>query len=262
MSKFKRISITIIGHNEVDHLSELLPDLEWADEIIYVDCESSDESVKIAKAHNCSVFQRPNNPNLNINKSFAMEQAEGEWIFYLDPDERIPEQLAEEILARIQNPQDNMAFYVNRRNHYFGKWLRHGSQYPDRQLRLFKRGHGQFPQQHVHERIEIDGKIGQMKHNLYHYPYQSISQYLSKFDFYTSFEADFLYRQGIHPGWFQSMRFLISKPITRFIRRYLLKAGFRDGWQGFFAAIFDSLNYAVRYFKLMEQLSREDEKNQ
>ena len=85
------LSITIIGHNEVDHLRELLPLLKWATEIVYVDCESQDGSLEVARKLGCRVFSQPNNTNLNVNKSYAIEQATGDWIFYLDPDERLPE---------------------------------------------------------------------------------------------------------------------------------------------------------------------------
>ena len=91
------LSITIIGHNEVDHLRELLPLLKWATEIVYVDCESQDGSLEVARELGCRVFSQPNNTNLNVNKSYAMEQATGDWIFYLDPDERLPELLESEI---------------------------------------------------------------------------------------------------------------------------------------------------------------------
>jgi len=83
------LSITIIGHNEVEHLRELLPQLKWAHEIVYVDCESHDGSLEVARELGCRVFSRPNNTNLNVNKSYAMEQANGDWVFYVDPDERI-----------------------------------------------------------------------------------------------------------------------------------------------------------------------------
>jgi glycosyltransferase involved in cell wall biosynthesis len=249
----KNLSVTIIGFNEADHLKELLPTLHWADEIIYVDCGSSDDSAKIAGENNCKIFSRPNNPNLNINKSFAIEQAESEWIFYLDPDERVSDLLAKEILTSIHQPGNNRAFLVKRRNHYFGKWLRHGSQYPDYQLRLFKRGYGRFPLKHVHERLVIDGEVGQLESDLLHYSYKTISQFLCKFDFYTEFEANFLYQQGLRSSWHMAIRYLFLLPSIRFFRRYIFKMGFRDGWQGLFAAIFDALNFVIRYFKLKEK---------
>ena len=146
-----KISVTIIGHNEVDHLIELLPQLNWADEIVYVDCESHDNSIEIAKNQGCKVFSRPNNSNLNINKSYAIDQATSEWIFYLDPDERIPEKLVYEI-NKVVNDTINSAFKMKRRNHCFGAWLKYGSQYPDEQIRLFRKNSAIVPKKHVHEK--------------------------------------------------------------------------------------------------------------
>ena len=247
------ISITIIGHKEVAHLQELLPCLEWADEVVYVDCESKDGSLEFAEKNGCRTFERPNNSNLNVNKSFAMEQAQGEWIFYLDPDERLPEPLVQEILLVVVNTKHS-AFQLNRRNHYFGKWLRFGCQYPDRQLRLFRRGKANFPKRHVHEKLVIEGSIGKLKEDMNHYPYQDIHQFLAKFDFYTDLQADYLYDSGVRPGFWSGLIFLCLKPWIRFSHRYLLKGGFRDGYPGLFCAIFDALNFIVRYFKILEKM--------
>ncbi len=246
------LTITIIGHNESHHLKELLPQLQWADEIIYVDCESDDDSLEVAQQLGCKTFQRPNLSNLNVNKSFAIEQATGDWIFYLDPDERIPAALRQEIQQKIQSPGKVVAFSLNRRNFYFGRWLKHGSQYPDVQLRLFQRGKAFFPNKHVHEKLEVDGPIGKLRHDMLHFPYQSVSQYLQKFNFYTTFEATYLFQQNISPDVALALRFLIFTPLFRFFRRYVLKGGFLDGLPGFFAALFDALNYVVRYVKLWE----------
>ena len=179
------LSITIIGHKESDHLKELLPQLKWSNEVIYVDCESGDGSLEIAGEQGCRTFSRPNDQNLNINKSFAMDQASGEWIFYLDPDERIPSELAHEIQDIINSESEFSAFGLRRKNHYFGKWLKYGSLYPDIQLRMFRRGKGKFANQHVHEKLQIDGKVGMLQQDMLHYPYLNISQFLRKFDFYS-----------------------------------------------------------------------------
>lgn len=248
------VSIAIIGHNESGHLRELLPRLKWATEIVYVDCNSADDSYLIAQKAGCKVFRQPNNPNLNVNKSFAISQSTSDWIFYLDPDERIPENLAEEIVSKISQPDSYRAFFVKRKNHYFGKWLKHGGQYPDLQLRLFEKNYASFPQRHVHERLQVRGKVGHLQNDLLHFPYLSISQYLQKFDFYTSFEANYLAEHGLKANFWNSGRFLIFIPTSRFIRRYFFKLGFLDGWQGLFAALFDSINFMVRYFKLKEIL--------
>ena len=245
------LSITIIGHNEIEHLRELLPQLKWADEIVYVDCESNDGSLEVVREAGCRVYSRPNNTNLNVNKSYAMEQANGDWVFYVDPDERIPEILVSEIENVIQDTT-NSAFKLNRRNHYFGNWLRHGSQYPDTQLRLFRKDSAHFPNRHVHEKLVVEGSIGKLNNDMLHFPYLNISQFLSKFDFYTRVEAGYLRDSGVRITAGNSLRFLVLKPFSRFFRRYFLKGGFRDGFPGLFCAIFDALNFVVRYFKLWE----------
>ncbi len=245
------LSITIIGHNEIEHLRELLPQLKWADEIVYVDCESHDGSLEVVREAGCRVYSRPNNTNLNVNKSYAMEQANGDWVFYVDPDERIPEILVSEIEKAIQDTT-NSAYKLNRRNHYFGNWLRHGSQYPDTQLRLFRKDSAHFPNRHVHEKLVVEGSIGKLNNDMLHFPYLNISQFLSKFDFYTRVEAGYLRDSGVRITSGNSLRFLVLKPFSRFFRRYFLKGGFRDGLPGLFCAIFDALNFVVRYFKLWE----------
>ncbi len=218
---------------------------------MYVDCESHDGSLEVAREAGCRVYSRPNNTNLNVNKSYAMEQANGDWVFYVDPDERIPEFLVSEIEKVIQ-ATTNSAFKLNRRNHYFGNWLRHGSQYPDTQLRLFRKDSAHFPNRHVHEKLVVEGSIGKLNNDMLHFPYLNISQFLSKFDFYTRVEAGYLRDSGVRITAGNSLRFLVLKPFSRFFRRYFLKGGFRDGLPGLFCAIFDALNFVVRYFKLWE----------
>lgn len=255
-----KISITIIGHNEEEHLIEIFNQLKWADEIIYVDCESNDNSMNIAKQFNCKVFSQKNNFNLNVNKSYAIAQASSNWIFYLDPDERIPDELSKEILSIINSNPNESAFELNRKNHFGGKWLKHGSQYPDKQLRLFKKGFAFFPNNHVHEKLTVNGKIGKLKSDMLHFPYKNISQYLSKFDFYTSFDASILYHKNFKITFVNSLRYLFTIPVARFLRRYFLKLGFLDGLAGLFAALFDACNFVVRYLKLHE-LIKEGSKN-
>ena len=246
-----RISVTIIGHNEVDHLRELLPELQWASEIVYVDCESHDQSLAVAKDNDCKVFSRPNNHNLNINKSYSIEKATGDWIFYIDPDERLPRKLVEEIIDAVKDTAHS-GFRMKRRNHYFGFWLRHGSQYPDTQLRLFRKGKARFPNQHVHEKLQVDGSIGKLNNDMLHFPYLNINQFLRKFNFYTSLEAEYLKNEGLEINFLNTLNYTLLKPLTRFIRRYFFKGGCRDGMPGLFCALFDALNYVVRYFKLWD----------
>ena len=163
-----------------------------------------------------------------------------------------PEALLAEVAEVIQNPEIN-AYKLDRKNHFFGVWLRHGGQYPDTQLRLFRQGKGSFANAHVHESLKIDGRIGKLKQSMEHYPYLTVSQYMKKFDFYAGFEAGFLWDKGVRPGFWTFCKYVLWKPKVRFFRRYILKGGFRDGVPGLFAALFDAMGWVTRYFKLWEK---------
>ena len=254
-------SLAIIGHNEKKHLHFLLPDvINWADEIIYVDCESEDQSYEYAKSLGCKVFRRPNNTNLNVNKTYAINQCHGKWILYLDPDERLTQELKNELKDKISSSAtSDSAFFIKRKNHYFSKWLKYGSQYPDLQLRLFKKDKAKFAKKHVHEKLEVEGSTGKLKESMLHFNFLDVSHFLKKFDFYTSVEASYLFKAGVRINFINSFKYFVIKPFVRFIKRYFLKLGFLDGIPGLFCALFDALNFIVRYFKLWE-LSVKDKK--
>jgi glycosyltransferase involved in cell wall biosynthesis len=251
----KTIGISLIAHNEERQISQALESVRFADDIVVVDCESTDRTAEIA----CSfprvrLFQRPNNSNLNVNKSFGFAQLTTDWILYLDPDEAIPQALATTIRQVIQQ-ETPVAYKVPRRNFFFGRWLAHGGQYPDRQLRLFKRTCAAFPNKHVHESLVVQGETGILSEPFDHFPYPTLHDYLRKMNFYTSFQADFWANEGLHPSGLNAARFMFLRPLSRFVRRYLLKGGCRDGWQGYVAALGDAFQMAVSFGKFLEKKS-------
>lgn len=246
------IAFSIIGHNNGHQLARCLESIRWADEIVYVDCESQDDSLEVARRYTERVFQRPNNPNLNVNKSYGFEQARADWIFYLDPDEVIPAALAAEIRAVIGGDPSQNAFALPRRNHYFGRWLRHGGQYPDLQVRLFRRGRARFACRHVHEKLEVEGATGRLREAMWHFPSGSVQEQIRKMDFYSSFNADLMARAGVRPTWGTGLSYLLVKPLDRFLRRAILKGGVLDGWPGLIVIAISSIDFAFRFFKLWD----------
>jgi glycosyltransferase involved in cell wall biosynthesis len=246
------LAFTLIGHNEAHNLPRTLESVRWADELVYVDCESTDGSAEVARKYTPKVFSRPNVIQLNANKQFAIDQAGTDWVFYLDADEVISPELAEEIRAVLAaNPPEN-AFKLPRRNRFFGRWVRHGGQYPDTQLRLFRRNRARFPCRHIHERIEVDGATGTLREPLDHYTCDTVAVALRKMDFNSTFNAQEMARGGLRPGMGVAVRFLVWKPLSRFLRRYFLKGGFRDGWPGLIVAGIDSIDFAFRLFKFWD----------
>jgi glycosyltransferase involved in cell wall biosynthesis len=244
-----KLSVSIIGHNEASLLDACLESVAWADEIVYVDCESYDNSTAVVKKYTDKIFKQPNNKNLNINKTFGFEQCSAPWILYLDPDERIPPQTAEWIKKEIANPTAD-AYYFPRKNFILGRWLKHGAQYPDYQLRLFLKERAFFPCRHVHEHLQVDGHIGTSPYPILHYPYPDLKTYINKFNFYTTFEAEYLMHN--QPSPLAMAGYLFFKPLMRFLKRYCLKCGFLDGIPGLICIFFDMINFPMRYFKYLE----------
>jgi len=196
------------------------------------------------------VFRRPNLENLNVNKAYGIRQTRAPWVLYLDPDERMTPGLRREILATIRRPDAAAAYEIPRRNFYFGTWLRWGGKYPDSQRRLFQRTKARFPERHVHERVAVDGPVGRLTQPFDHHPYPDMAAFLRKAEFYAGFQARFLRQRGSRAGAWTMFRYCGWLPVTRFVRRYLLKLGFLDGLPGYLACVHDGLTHVLTYAHL------------
>ncbi|HCE98184.1 MAG TPA: hypothetical protein DER10_06770 [Elusimicrobia bacterium] len=240
------ISIAIIAHNEEKNLPRALESAVWADEIILVDCGSTDGTAAAAENFKVRFFSRPNSTAVYINKQFAIDQAASDWIFILDADEEIPPELREEIKEVTSSPYGAAAFKIPRRNFYFGRWLKHGGKYPDTQLRLFRRGKARFLPLPVHERLEVDGETSRLSRPLNHYPCAVMEDVLRKRAFYGEALAKSYALKG------KSRLLILLRPFNCFFVNYLLKMGFLDGTQGLKTALMDFrtvMASAVLYIK-------------
>jgi len=245
-----RISIALIAHNEETAVVRALESAAWADEIIFVDCGSSDHTAAVASARpNVRLFTRENSLAVHVNKQFAADQASGDWILILDADEEITPALRDEILG-IVTSERNDAYEMPRKNFYFGRWLRHGGKYPDIQLRLFRKGKAKFLPLPVHEKLEVEGSTGLLLNHLLHYPYRSAGDIPRKLGFYAEALSENYIRSGKSP------LFIFTRPFTRFISAYLLKLGFLDGAAGLKTALLDFLVIFVSILRFREKLKR------
>lgn len=253
------LSVCIIAHNEETKLAAALDSIRFADQVIVADCGSDDRTAPIARDWGAYVFRRPNLVNLNVNKNFTFDQATGDFILCLDADEIVPAETAAEIGEILMNEPAHSGFLLPRRNFWMGQWLRHGGHYPDWQLRLFRRGRGRFAEKHLHERLEVMGRVRKLQHPLDHYPYETREECLRKLEFYSSFEAQYMYEAGTRPSWFSGINYLYWRPWQRYLKRYLLKRGFLDGSSGWEKMQMDMQNFRLRYQKLCELVRAEDE---
>lgn len=242
------ISVVVTTWNEQKNIARSLTSVSWADEIIVVDGSSTDETAKIAKRFTKNVFIRPNNPMLNVNKNFGFAKATGDWILSLDADEEIPPALAREIKEKV-NIKEVIGYWITRKNILFGKWITHAIWWPDPQLRLFRRGRGEFPQKHVHEYLAVEGKTETLAEPMVHYNYTTISQFIYKMDaLYTPSEVARLQASGYRVVWYDAIRF----PVSDFVKLYFAQGGYKDGLHGLVLAGLQAMYALIVFAKLWE----------
>lgn len=258
------ISAVLATHNEAVNLERCLQAVKGlTDEIIMVDGESTDETVQLAQKLGARVISTTNKTNFHINKQMAMDAAKGELVLQLDADEVVDRELRDFILE-LKNqievgtlPKQPVAWSIKRKNHLFGRWLSKGGQYPDAVIRLYLNGKARLPQIDVHEQMEVDGEVGEATGHLLHYSYPTFSEYVRKFNTYTSFAAEQLFdREGEASKPPSAVRYLLLNPAATFFSLYIRHRGYVDGMAGFVFAFMSALHHPFVYLKYWEQLEK------
>ena len=243
-----KISAVLITFNEEANIEAALHSLSGiVDEIIVVDSCSTDRTVKMARAFTDKIVERKWT-NYSDQKNFANGLAAHAWILSLDADERISPDLRTEILALRNGDPSCAGFSMPRLVFYLGRWIRHCGWYPDRKVRLFRRGDARWEGEYVHETLAISGEIRKFKNPIHHYTYRNIADHLARLDKFADLGAQKLYVQGkkCRP------HHLIVLPFSRFLKSYILKRGFLDGFAGVIVSVLNGYSIFVRYAKLGE----------
>lgn len=241
-------SCVIITHNEEKRLEPALKSVAGlASEVVVVDAESTDDTVKIARRAGARVFTRKWT-GFADQKNFGNAQAASPWILSLDADERVSPELREELAALKAEEPDCAGFSMPRRVFYLGRWIRHSGWYPDRKVRLFRKEHAAWTGDYVHETLIVSGPTGALRGPLHHFTYASIADHVARINRFSGLGAQKLYAQGrkAHIG-----RLLVLPP-ARFLRSYVFKLGFLDGFAGFVIAVLTGYAIFLRYAKLRE----------
>lgn len=243
-----KLSVVITTFNSEDKIEDCLKSVSFADEIIVVDGNSTDKTPEIVKKYTDRIFIKSNNLMLNINKNFGFSKATGEWILCLDSDERVTPELQKEIKEKVRDSING--YWIPRKNIIFGKWMEHTGWYPDLQLRLFKRGKGRFPEEHVHEMIKVEGEFGQFNGHILHYNYDNISQFLQKLGtIYGPNEAEQLIKKGYIFDWKDSIRF----PVKEFLSRFFAREGYKDGLHGLMLSLLMGFYHFIIFSYIWEK---------
>jgi glycosyltransferase involved in cell wall biosynthesis len=239
------ISALAITYNEDPYIEKFIKSLSFADEIIIIDSNSTDNTVKLAKEHGANVLVRDFD-TISKQKNHAIQQANYEWIVFFDLDETISQELTEDIQSSIANSETANAFKVKRNFYFMGKCIKYGGFQNDAVIRVFKKNNATYGTNLVHETLEIDGLIKTLKHKIDYYSYKGFDHYNNKLTRYSKLEAEALYTKNVRPNLFH----LILKPWSRFWHHYLIQLGFLDGKEGFILAYTSSFAVFKRYLYL------------
>lgn len=246
MASRSSLSACIVTYNEADRIDACLRSVSFCDEIIVVDSHSTDDTRARAAALGARVLER-DWPGYRSQKQFAVDAAQHDWVLCLDADERVTAPLRAEIVRlREAGFAGASGWSVPRITDYFGRFLRHGNAYPDRLVRLFDRRRGGWSGYEVHENTRVAGRIARLHGHLEHYSYRSLTDHLNRMQRYADLMAQALYERGRRCG----LTPVLLNPQWRFVRGYLLRLGFLDGWRGLVFALIEAHYVRRKYLGL------------
>jgi glycosyltransferase involved in cell wall biosynthesis len=224
-----RLTAAVIARDEERMLADCLRSVEFADErLVLVDTATRDRTREVAAELGARVAERAFD-NFAAQREAALELATGDWVLFVDADERVPASLRAEILATIAAPAGQRGFWVPRHNYLVGRLVRHAGWFPDYQLRLLERQAAHFDARRVvHELAIVEGPVGHLREAFVHYNYRSLGEFVFKQERYVALEADRWLATFGRPR----ARALVGQPLREFWRRYVSLQGYREGGLG------------------------------
>ncbi len=217
------ITAVVLTKNEEAFITDCLNGLKWCDGLIVLDSLSSDRTAEIARQLGAEVVSRPFR-NFGDQRNAAIDLVKSEWIFFVDADERVTGELAQEVRLAIQDPEVD-GWWIPTKNNYFGQWLSYGGFYPDYHLRLARKGKLRYdPNQKVHETPTLHGKAGYLKNPFIHICYQNLGELTAAKARYAALIAEVHFEKGVKPTYH-----FIAAPILTFCEQLFTKQGYRDG---------------------------------
>jgi glycosyltransferase involved in cell wall biosynthesis len=237
------VSAIVLTKNEEKNIEDCLDTLSWCDEVIVIDDNSIDKTVALAKKKSAQVFIYPLKNNFSQQRNFGLEKAKGDWVLFVDADERVSSALWYEIMEYTNNAINNYSgFYLKRIDSMWGKFLRYGETGNITLLRLAKKDAGKWEGK-VHEKWQIKGNTVVLHNVLSHYPHQTIKDFLKEINYYTDLRAAELFDNKVKVRWSS----IIFYPKAKFILNYFLRLGFLDGLPGLvFALMMSFHSFLVR----------------
>jgi len=242
-----KLSAIIIAQNEEKRIKDCLKTLTWADEVVVVDSGSTDKTAEVAQRNQARIVENKKG-GFSRSRNLGAEKAKGDWIFYIDADERMTPALEKEILETIKDISLN-AYAMPRKNIIFGKEFKHTGQWPDYVKRLFRKSGFLGWQGELHEEPKFVGELGHLKNPLIHLKHNDLAEMVEKTNKWSEIEARLMYEAG-HPK-MNIPRFL-SAMFREFWLRMIRQMAFLDGPKGIIYALYQVFSRFVSYAKLWE----------
>jgi glycosyltransferase involved in cell wall biosynthesis len=241
------LSVVIVARDEAGNIERCVKSVGWADEVLVVDTGSRDETVAIGRRMGARVEELAWE-GFGRTRRRAVELARHDWVLSVDADEVVTEGLRDEVRALLRSGPSCAAYRIPRRSSYLGHRIRHCGWGHDRVTRLFDRRKGTFVELPVHEYVRVDGAVGKLRAPLEHYPYPDVATHVRKMNRYADLSAEILHEKGRR----SSPAGAALRGTVRFVRMYVLQAGFLDGREGFLLCVNSARGVRRKYRKLWE----------
>ena len=243
------VSIAIVTKDEELNIRRTLESVKWADEIVVVDSGSTDRTCDIAREFGAKVFSEEWK-GFAAQKNSAIEKCTSDWVVSLDADEELLPECSVEMRSIDTNPQGSFnAYLIRRRNFFMNRWLKHGGAYPDSKVRFFKRSKAMFKERAVHEVMENEGTLGELKGDMNHYAYPTLTLFTEHMNRYSTLGAEVVAAKG-------RTRFdvinIVVTPVFRFVYNYVFRGAFLDGREGLLFHLYHSVYISWKYAKAWE----------
>ena len=248
------ITALVLTYNEEENIDDCLNSINWLDKVIVIDSYSDDKTQEISNSFaNVDFYQREFD-DFASQRNFGLEKVSTDWVFVIDADERVTNDLKAEIETLADNPKVN-GYEIARKNYFLGKWIKYCGWYPDYTLRLFR---AKFRYEGlVHESPNINNNIKSLENDFIHYTYKDLESYVAKMNHYTTLDAEKKYNKGKKI----SLSYLLFRPFLEFVKKYIFKKGFLLGSQGLILSILSSYYQFLKSIKLWELNKFKDDKN-
>lgn len=241
-----KISAAIITFNEENNITDCIKSVLWCDEIIILDSNSTDKTCELAKIFTDKIFLTDMN-NYSEKRKLAISYTKNDWVLFIDADERVTEELKEEI-CKLEENTDVFAYEINRKNYCLGKLIQYCGINPDYHIRLFNKNYAEIINRKIHEGIAVRAKTDRLKNHIIHYTYRNLYQMIEKVNIYSTLEAEENYEKNKPINKIEA----VLKPISTFIRIFLIRKGYKDGLEGFYLSFCYSMVNFLSQLKLLK----------